>query len=42
MQQFSASIVDADGVAVAAQPDDVRPIGSVNGIPPGVTPADAP
>jgi hypothetical protein len=35
MQQFSASIVDADGVAVAAQPDKVRPIGSVNGIPPG-------
>jgi hypothetical protein len=35
MQQFGASLVDADGVVVAAQPDKVRPIGSVTGIPPG-------
>jgi hypothetical protein len=35
MTQFSASIVDGDGVAVAAQPDKVRPIGSVTNIPPG-------
>ena len=35
MTQFSASIVDADGVAVAAQPDKVRPMGTVTNIPPG-------
>jgi hypothetical protein len=35
MQQFSASLVDADGVVVAAQPDKVRPIGAVTGVPPG-------
>jgi hypothetical protein len=35
MTQFSASIVDADGVAVAAQPDKVRPVGMVTNIPPG-------
>ena len=35
MNQFSASIVDADGIAVAAQPDKVRPIGMVTNIPPG-------
>jgi hypothetical protein len=35
MSQFSASIVDADGIAVAAQPDKVRPIGMVSNIPPG-------
>jgi hypothetical protein len=33
--QFSASMVDADGVAVAAQPDKVRPVGAITGIPPG-------
>jgi hypothetical protein len=35
MTQFSASIVDGDGVAVAAQPDKVRPAGMVTNIPPG-------
>lgn len=35
MTQFSASIIDADGVAVAAQPDKVRPAGMVTNIPPG-------
>ncbi len=35
MNQFSASIVDADGIAVAAQPDKVRPMGAVTNIPPG-------
>jgi hypothetical protein len=35
MSQFSASIVDADGIAVAAQPDKVRPLGIVTNIPPG-------
>ena len=35
MTQFSASIVDADGIAIAAQPDKVRPIGMVTNIPPG-------
>jgi hypothetical protein len=35
MSQFSASIIDGDGIAVAAQPDKVRPIGAVTGIPPG-------
>jgi hypothetical protein len=35
MSQFSASIVDADGIVVAAQPDKVRPLGTVNNIPPG-------
>jgi hypothetical protein len=35
MTQFSASLVDGDGIAVAAQPDKVRPIGAVTGIPPG-------
>jgi hypothetical protein len=35
MNQFSASIVDGDGIAVAAQPDKVLPIGTVVGIPPG-------
>ncbi len=35
MTQFTASIVDADGIAVAAQPDKVRPMGVVANIPPG-------
>lgn len=35
LQQFSATIVDGDGVAVAAQPDKVRPEGMVSNIPPG-------
>jgi hypothetical protein len=35
MNQFTASIVDADGIAVAAQPDKVRPMGMVSNIPPG-------
>lgn len=35
MMQFSASIVDGDGVAMPAQPDKVRPMGAVTGIPPG-------
>jgi hypothetical protein len=35
MPQFSASMIDADGVAVAAQPDKVRPAGMVANIPPG-------
>jgi len=35
MQQFSASIVDGDGITEAAQPDKVRPLGTVAGIPPG-------
>lgn len=35
MLQFSASIVDADGIAVPAQPDKVRPMGMVSNIPPG-------
>jgi hypothetical protein len=35
MSQFSASLVDGDGVAVAAQPDKVRPVGMVSNIPPG-------
>lgn len=35
MNQFSASIVDADGIAVSAQPDKVRPMGMVTNIPPG-------
>jgi hypothetical protein len=35
MSQFTASIVDADGIAVAAQPDKVRPAGMVANIPPG-------
>ena len=35
MTQFSASLVDADGIAVAAQPDKVRPMGMVTNIPPG-------
>jgi hypothetical protein len=35
MTQFTASIVDGDGIAVAAQPDKVRPIGIVSNIPPG-------
>ena len=35
MMQLSASMVDADGIAVAAQPDKVRPMGSVTGMPPG-------
>jgi len=34
MSQFSASMVDADGIAVPAQPDKVRPIGTVVDIPP--------
>jgi hypothetical protein len=34
-QQFSATLVDADGIAVAAQPDKVRPIGMVSNMPPG-------
>jgi hypothetical protein len=35
MNQFSASIEDGDGIAVTAQPDKVRPIGTVVDIPPG-------
>ena len=35
LTQFTASIVDADGVSVAAQPDKVRPPGMVTGIAPG-------
>jgi hypothetical protein len=35
MMQFSASIEDADGVAVTAQPDKLLPMGAVTGIPPG-------
>lgn len=35
LTQFTASIVDADGIAVAAQPDKVRPIGMVSNVPPG-------
>lgn len=35
MQQFNASIVDAQGNTVQAQPDKVRPTGGVYGVPPG-------
>jgi hypothetical protein len=35
MTQFSASIVDGDGISLAAQPDKVLPIGAVTGVPPG-------
>jgi hypothetical protein len=35
MTQFSASLVDGNGIAEAAQPDKVRPMGAVTGIPPG-------
>jgi len=35
MTQFSASIVDADGIAVPAQADKVRPLGMITNIPPG-------
>jgi hypothetical protein len=35
INQFSASIVDGDGITVAAQPDKVRPMGAVTGMPPG-------
>src|ERR1700736_4731766 len=35
MQQFVASIVNANGESVAAQPDKVLPIGGVYGIAPG-------
>ena len=35
MMQLSASMVDADGIAVAAQPDKVRPMGAVTDMPPG-------
>jgi hypothetical protein len=35
MQQFVASIVDADGDTFQAQPDKVKPMGGVFGVPPG-------
>lgn len=35
MSQFIASIVDAGGNTIQAQPDKVRPIGGVYGVPPG-------
>jgi len=35
MQQFNASIVDAQGNTIQAQPDKVRPTGGVYGVPPG-------
>ncbi len=35
MQQFTASIVDADGDSIQAQPDKVKPMGGVFGVPPG-------
>jgi hypothetical protein len=35
MQQFNASIADAGGNTIQAQPDKVRPIGGVFGVPPG-------
>jgi hypothetical protein len=35
MQQFVASVVDANGESVAAQPDKLLPVGGVYGIAPG-------
>ena len=35
MQQFNASIVDAQDDTIQAQPDKVRPTGGVYGVPPG-------
>lgn len=35
MQQFVASIVDADGDTYQAQPDKVKPMGGLYGVPPG-------
>jgi hypothetical protein len=35
MTQFIASIVDASGDTIQAQPDKVRPVGGVYGVPPG-------
>ncbi len=35
IEQFSATIVDVDGISVAAQPDKVRPAGMVTNIAPG-------
>lgn len=35
MQQFDASIVDADGDTHQAQPDKVKPMGGLFGVPPG-------
>ena len=35
MQQFNASVVDADGDTLQAQPDKVKPMGGLFGVPPG-------
>lgn len=35
MQQFIASIVDSGGNILQAQPDKIRPIGGLYGVPPG-------
>lgn len=35
MTQFIASIVDAQGNSIQAQPDKTRPVGGVYGVPPG-------
>jgi hypothetical protein len=35
MQQFVASIVNASGDTYQAQPDKVKPMGGVYGVPPG-------
>jgi hypothetical protein len=35
MQQFAASIADSDGDTFQAQPDKVKPMGGVFGVPPG-------
>jgi hypothetical protein len=35
MQQFIASIVDADGDTFEAQPDKLKPVGGLFGVPPG-------
>ena len=35
MQQFVASIIDANGESVAAQPDKLLPVGGVFGVAPG-------
>jgi hypothetical protein len=35
MTQFVASIVDSDGDTIQAQPDKVRPMGGLYGVPPG-------
>jgi hypothetical protein len=35
MQQFIASIVDSDGDTFQAQPDKVKPMGGLFGVPPG-------